>query len=161
MPKRVFIETTIPSYLAAWSARDLLQAARQQITHDWWRQRRHLFDLCTSQLVWKEAAAGDSDAAARRAVFLQDIPLLDITAEVEQLADAILDSGLLPPKAARDAFHIAVAAVHAVDILLTWNCRHIANATIIRELSDVAAAHGYRIPILCTPEALLEELQEE
>lgn len=161
MPKRVFIETTIPSYLAAWPARDLRQAARQQITHDWWLHRRHRFDLCTSQIVLNEAAAGDSEAATQRAVFLDGIPLLDITVAVEHLADAILRSGLLPPKAARDAFHIAVAAVHEVNILLTWNCRHIANASILRELEDVVAAQGYRIPILCTPEELLDDLQEE
>lgn len=161
MPKRVFIETTIPSYLAARPARDLRQAARQQITHDWWQHRRHRFDLCTSQIVLNEAAAGDSEVATQRAVFLDGIPLLDITVPVEQLADAILRSGLLPPKAARDAFHIAVVAVHEIDILLTWNCRHIANASILRELEDVVAAQGYRIPILCTPEELLDDLQEE
>lgn len=161
MPKRVFIETTIPSYLAAWPARDLRQAARQQITHDWWRLRRQQYNLCTSEIVLSEAAAGDSDAAAQRSQFLAGLPLLSVTKEVEDLADAILRSGLLPPKAARDAFHIAVSAVHEVDILLTWNCRHIANASIERELTDVVAALGYRVPILCTPEELLEEIEQE
>ncbi len=161
MSKRVFIETTIPSYLAAWPARDLPQAARQQMTHDWWRQRRPFFDLCTSQVVLQETAAGDLAAAAQRLVFLEGMPLLDMTVEVDQLADAIMQSGLLPPKAARDALHIAVASVHAIDILLTWNCRHIANAAIMRELGELISLHGYRIPVLCTPEELLEELQEE
>ncbi len=160
MPKLVYIETTIPSYLAAWPARDLLQAARQQMTHEWWHHKRANFELCTSQVVLLEAADGDADAAARRSAFLQGLSLLDVTSEADQLADAILRSGLLPAKAARDALHIGVSAVHAVDILLTWNCRHIANATIMRELSDLVMFHGYQAPILCTPLQLLEEPYE-
>lgn len=161
MPKLVYIETTIPSYLAAWPARDIRQAARQQVTHEWWQQRRQSFELCTSMVVLNEAAEGDADAAARRAEFLLDIPLLHVTREADELAEAILRSGLLPPKAARDALHIGVSAVHGVDILLTWNCRHIANAAIMRELSDVIEAHGVQMPVLCTPLELLEELSEE
>ncbi len=66
MPKRIYIETTIPSYLAARPSRDLLQAARQQLTHDWWNNERQHYELCISELVLDEAAAGDLEAAARR-----------------------------------------------------------------------------------------------
>ena len=156
MAKRIYIETTIPSYLAAWPSRDILQAARQQITRDWWSDCRLDYDLCISEVVLDEALAGDASAAQRRLVFLQDLPLLEITSEVDDLAKAILESGLLPPKAARDAIHIAVSSVHAVDLLLTWNCKHIANATIMRELSKVVAICGHEIPVLCTPEELIE-----
>jgi len=155
MPKLVYIETTIPSYLAAWPSRDLRQAARQQITHDWWNNQRRKFDLCTSQTVLDEAAAGDPDAANRRTPHLQDLPLLDLTEAVNNVATMIMNSGLLPQKAARDAVHIAVASVHRVDILLTWNCRHIANAAIMKELSEVVEQCGYEMPVLCTPEELL------
>lgn len=157
MPKLVYIETTKPSYLAAWPSRDLLQAARQQLTHDWWNNRRQEFDLCTSQTVLDEAAGGDAGAASRRMPYLQGIPLLDLTDAVNDLAKAIMGSGLLPPKAARDAIHIAVASVHAVDILLTWNCTHIANAAIMKELEEVIDQAGYSMPILCTPEELSGE----
>jgi predicted nucleic acid-binding protein len=155
MPKLVYIETTIPSYLAAWPSRDLRQAARQQITHDWWNNRRQEFDLCTCQTVLEEAAAGDTDAAQRRLPYLQDIPLLDLTEAVNSVAKAIMKSGLLPQKAARDAIHIAVASVHYIDILLTWNCRHIANAAIMKELSEIVELGGFVMPVLCTPEELL------
>jgi len=152
--KRVYIETTIPSYLAAWPSRDLLQAARQQITHDWWNNQRQNYDLCISQTVLDEAAAGDADAAKRRLPFLENLPLLDLTEAVNDVAKAIMDSGLLPQKATRDAIHIAVSSVHGIDILLTWNCRHIANAGIMKELGEIVARSGYEMPILCTPEEL-------
>jgi hypothetical protein len=155
MPKLVYIETTIPSYLAAWPSRDLVQAARQQITHDWWNNRRQAFDLCTSQTVLDEAAAGDADAAKRRMPYLHDLPLLDLSEAVNDVAKAIINSGLLPQKAARDAIHIAVTSVHSVDILLTWNCRHIANAAIMKELSEAIERCGFEMPVLCTPEGLL------
>jgi hypothetical protein len=155
MTKRVYIETTIPSYLAAWPSRDIVQAARQQITHEWWNNERQNFDLCISQIVLDEAAAGDADAANRRLAFLQDLPLLDLTGAVNVVAKAIMSSGLLPEKATRDAVHIAVSSVHRIDILLTWNCQHIANAAIMRELGETVAQCGWEMPILCTPEELV------
>lgn len=154
MTKRVYIETTISSYLAAWPSRDLLQAARRQITHEWWNKERHKYDLCISEIVLDEAASGDPDAAQRRLPFLQDLPLLDLTEAVNDVAKAIMASGLLPAKATRDAVHIAVSSVHGVDILLTWNCRHIANAAIMKELRTIVAGCGYEMPIPCTPEEL-------
>ncbi|MCH7989822.1 MAG: type II toxin-antitoxin system VapC family toxin [Planctomycetes bacterium] len=154
MTKRVYIESTIPSYLAARPSRDLLQAARQQITHDWWNTQRHNYDLCISQTVIDEAEAGDSEAVKRRMPFLQQLPLLDLTEAVNDVAKAIMVSDLLPQKATRDAIHIAVSSVHGIDILLTWNCRHIANAAIMKELGAIVAANGYTMPILCTPEEL-------
>lgn len=154
MPRRIYIETTIASYLAAWPSRDLLQAARQQITFDWWKARAQQFDLCISQIVLDEAAAGDAEAAQRRLAYLKNIPLLDLTEDVYEVAQAIMSSDLLPKKAARDALHIAVTSVHTVDFLLTWNCRHIANAAIMKELGATVAACGHEMPILCTPEEL-------
>lgn len=157
MPKRIYIETTIPSYLAAWPSRDLLQAARQQLTHQWWNNERKKYDLCISQTVLDESAAGDADAARRRLPVLQGLSLLDLTEAVNDVAKSIMDSGLVPKRATRDAVHIAVSSVHSIDILLTWNCRHIANAAIMKELGEIVARCGYELPILCTPEELLGE----
>ena len=154
--KRVYIETTVVSYLAAWPSRDLLQVARQRITYEWWSRERFRYDLCTSQLVLDEASAGDPSAALRRLEFLEGLPLVDLTEAVGRVARAIVGSGLLPLTAARDAAHIAAASVHDIDILLTWNCRHIANAAIIKELEAVVVSCGYELPVLCTPEELLE-----
>jgi hypothetical protein len=153
--KRIYIETTISSYLATWPSRDLLQAARQQITHDWWNKKRAKYELCISQTVLDEAAAGDADAALRRLGYLQNVPLLDLTDAVNDVAKAIMRSGLLPQRATRDSIHIGVSAVHGIDILLTWNCRHIANAAIIKELGAIVHDCSFELPILCTPEELL------
>ncbi|MCY3684487.1 MAG: type II toxin-antitoxin system VapC family toxin [Gemmatimonadetes bacterium] len=157
MTKRVYIETTIPSYLTARPSRDLLQAARQQITHTWWNSVRQNYDLCISEIVLDEATSGDADAVQRRLSFLQGFPLLDLTEAVNDVAKAIMDSGLLPQRAVRDAIHIAVSSVHGIDILLTWNCRHIANGAIMKELRTIVADCGYELPILCTPEELIGE----
>ncbi len=155
MAKRVYIETTIPSYLAARPSRDLLQTARQQLTYTWWNNMRQNYELCISEIVLDEVASGDADAAQRRLPFLQNLPLLDLTEAVSDVAKAIMGSGLLPKEAARDAVHIAVTSVHGIDILLTWNCRHIANAAIMKEFRTIVAGCGYELPILCTPEELL------
>ena len=132
-PDEVYIETTIPSYLTARPSRDIVQAARQQLTREWWDVERRNYDLCISQIVLDEAAAGDAEAAQRRMAAIDTLPLLDLTFEVDGLAGTIMQSGLLPASASRDAVHIAVTAVNR-NILLTWNCRHIANATIFRDL---------------------------
>lgn len=155
MAKRINLETTIFSYLAARSSRDLLQAARQQLTHDWWTSRRAQFELCISETVLEESAAGDELAARRRAEYTSGLPLLDISEAVNKVAKSIMQSGLLPQRAVRDAIHIAIASVHGIDVLLTWNCRHIANAVIMKELAAIVGDCGYELPILCTPEELM------
>lgn len=155
MPRRVYIETTIPSYLTARPSRDIVQAARQQLTREWWDLERRNYDLCISQIVLDEAAAGDAEAAQRRMAVIDTLPLLDLTFEVDGLAETIMQSGLLPASASRDAVHIAVTAVHQVHFLLTWNCRHIANATIFRDLQHIIMSAGYDVPVICTPEELL------
>ena len=155
MPRRIYIETTIPSYLTARPSRDIVQAARQQLTREWWDVERRNYDLCISQIVLDEAAAGDAEAAQRRMAVIDTLPLLDLTFEVDGLAETIMQSGLLPASASRDAVHIAVTAVHQVHFLLTWNCRHIANATIFRDLQHIIMSAGYDMPVICTPEELL------
>jgi hypothetical protein len=155
MAQRVYLETTIPSYLTAWPSRDLIIAAHQQLTKDWWRTRRSAFDLFISQFVLDEASAGDPQAAQERLAILNPLPLLDISDAVLELAAAILHTGVIPAKAARDAAHIAVSAVHGVDFLLTWNCTHIANAQIVKQVQAICAQHGFPCPLICTPEELM------
>ena len=150
------METTIPSYLTAWASRDLIVAAHQQITKEWWRTRREAFEICISQFVVDEASAGDADAARERLEVLKPLPLLDVTESVLQLASALLQSGVIPDKAARDAAHIAVSAVHNIDYLLTWNCAHLANAMIIKTVQAICVQNGFSCPVICTPEELLE-----
>jgi hypothetical protein len=155
MAQRVYLETTIPSYLTAWPSRDLIIAGHQQLTQEWWRTRRNEFELYISQFVLDEASAGDAQAAQERLAILNPLPLLDISDAVPELASAILQSGIIPAKAARDAAHIAVSAVHGIDFLLTWNCAHIANAQIVKKVQAICAQHGFPCPLICTPEELM------
>jgi hypothetical protein len=156
MKPRLYLETTIPSYLTAWPSRDLIAAAHQQLTKEWWRTRRDAFEICISQFVVDEAGAGDVDAARERLEVLKPLPLLDVTQSVLQLASAILQAGVIPEKAARDAAHIAVSAVHGIDYLMTWNCAHIANAMIVKTVQAICAQNGFSCPVICTPEELME-----
>ena len=133
----------------------MVTAAHQQLTHQWWADRRSAFDLYVSQLVIDEAAAGDSEMAARRLAVLDGIPLLAASEDARTLAEELVRKGPVPPKAATDAAHIALATVHGVEYLLTWNCTHIANAEMRVGIESVCRSRGFEPPILCTPEELM------
>lgn len=156
MKERVYVETTFVSYLTARPSRDLIVAGHQQITHEWWDTRRESYDLCISQLVLGEASAGDPQAAQERLAVLSAMTLLETTPEALVLAKELIQAGALPAKAADDALHIAIAATNGVPFLLTWNCRHLANATMRPLIESVCVAKGLKAPIICTPEELLE-----
>jgi len=151
---KVYVETTIVSYLTARKTGDLLAVAHQTLTRRWWR-RRHRFELYCSQSVIREAGAGDTAAARRRLAVLKALPLLDITGRVSGLAAAIAKAAALPARANEDALHIALATAHGMDYLLTWNCKHIANAAIRNIVAGVAYDQGYGVPVICTPEELM------
>ena len=161
MKTRVYIETTIPSYLAARPSRDLIQAAHQTLTREWWDERRKGFDLFISQFVLDESGDGDSDAARRRLELLTELPLLPIDDSVMALAEWLVDEGLIPRKAAVDALHVAVATVSDMDVLLTWNCRHLANAELLGGLRFALQSQGWDMPVICTPEELMGNDDEE
>ena len=157
MKPKVYIETTIPSYLAARPTRDLIVAAHQEITRLWWLEQRDKFNLFISRLVINEAGSGDREAAKERLRLLHGIAELEVSDEVASLAELLIARSVIPPRAATDAAHIAVAAVHAMDFLMTWNCSHLANAMITTQIRQVCDAAGYKCPVICTPEELLEE----
>lgn len=151
----VYLETTFISYLVARHSRDLVVAAHQQVTHDWWAMRRTLFDCSVSQVVIDEASLRDPAEVQKRLAVIASLPALDITEPAERLTRAIVAAGILPSHAFPDAAHVALSAIHAVDYLLTWNCKHLANAQIARRIALVCKNHGHRMPIICTPEELM------
>src|SRR4029450_442104 len=157
MKPKIYLETTIASYLSAWPSRDLVTAAHQQVTREWWQTRRGKFELFISQIVVQESGGGDPDAAASRLELLRDIPLLELTDDVTSLAQELVARVPLPENAAVDAVHIALAIVHGMDYLLTWNCAHIANAFLRNRIEIGSVSGGYESPVICTPEELLEE----
>ena len=157
MKPKVYIETSIVSYLTAQPSRDIVTAARQQITREWWLTRRPNFDLYVSEFVLGEAVLGDSAASSLRLDALAGIPELRLAEDVPALAEELLRRGPLPQKAAVDALHIAAAVSGGLDYLLTWNFKHLANAAMRARIDGVCRELGYEPCIICTPEELLED----
>jgi predicted nucleic acid-binding protein len=155
MAERVYIETSFVGYLTSQPSRDLVVAAHQQITHEWWDTRRASHELCVSQLVIQEASAGDPQAAQERIEAMQAMTLVETSPAALSLAKDLVQAGALPKKAGGDALHIAVAATQGIPYLLTWNCRHMANATMRPVIESVCARNGFKAPIICTPEELM------
>jgi predicted nucleic acid-binding protein len=150
----VYIETTIPSYLTALRSQKEPMASHQRMTREWWERERVRFRLYSSIAVRAEISKGDATAAARRLKAMADIPELELTPEIQPLADSIVHLLELPPKAALDAVHVAFAIVHRMDYLLTWNCTHLANATLQKTLFEYCTYHRLHMPVICTPELL-------
>jgi len=153
--KKVYIETSIVSYLTARPSSDLLAAAWQKVTIDWWDTQRQRFDLFVSDIVVEEAGRGGNMAADRRLEALAAIPLLELTEEVLAFSEDLIRAGALPRKALGDSLHIAVSAVHGIDYLLTWNYRHIDNAETKPLIRKVCLANSYSYPEICTPQELM------
>jgi hypothetical protein len=151
----VYIETSILGYLTARPSRDLIVTANIEVTREWWNTRRGDFQLYSSQAVVKETSQGDVVIASQRLEILANLSLLDLNQAVLDLAEQFLERSNLPAKADIDAVHIAAATVHGMDYLLTWNCKHIANAQIQGKLAEISLDFGYELPILCTPYELL------
>jgi hypothetical protein len=152
----VYVETTVVSYLTARPARDLIFAARQEITRRWWRTASERFDLFISPFVIREAQAGDSGAAERRLKAIEEIPFLIPNKDAVALAQRLIHRAAIPLKAAEDAMHVAMAATHGMDYLVTWNFTHIANATMRDKIAYVIESTGFHCPVVCTPEELDE-----
>ena len=157
MNETVYIETSIIGYLTARPSNNLILMANLESTRQWWETRRAQFTLYISQVVLDEVARGDIEIATRRLEILRDFPLLEVSEAVQNLAAQFLTKSNLPPKAADDALHIATATVYGLDYLLTWNCRHIANAQIQKKLAQISFDAGYELPTICTPYELMEE----
>lgn len=157
MKAKLYLETSIVSYLTARPSHDLIRAAHQQVTRDWW-ETRDSFDLYISQFVLDEARAGDAHAAGLRLAALREAEVLELTPDTGGLARKILEQGGMPAKAYVDAVHVAVAAVHGLDYLLTWNCTHIANASMRGRIEAICRATGFEPPVICTPVELVREL---
>ena len=155
MKPRVYVETSVVSYLTAQPSRDIVIAGRQQTTRDWWTKAPQRFELVISELVGEEAAVGDSAAAGARLAALASLTRLAAPAEARELAHRLVNEGAVPTQAAQDALHIGIAAVHGVEFLITWNFRHIANAVARPRIESVCRRAGVEPPVLCTPEELV------
>lgn len=151
----VYIETSIIGYLCQKPSSQVVTAARQLLTHRWWSEERSNYELVVSQYVVDEVSAGNTALAADRLLVLNDFPVLPNSPEIPQIANEIMSRAILPPKAQVDALHIAAVAHHRIQYLLTWNCKHIANAKILPRIHNLLSELNIPIPIICTPDELL------
>ncbi len=157
MNRDVYIETSVISYLTSKASRNVRAAAWQQITKQWWKEEKKNYNLYISELVLTEALLGDTAAAKKRAKILNEIPILMVNEHVKILTQKLIKEKGVPEKAQADALHIAIACVHSMDYLLTWNCRHIDNAIAKPLIRKICKMAGYTCPEICTPFELLTE----
>lgn len=154
MKQKVYIETSVVSYYTSEPSRDLVTAARQQLTREWWNENRHQFESYISVLVLEESKEGDPVEAGKRLEALKGLPVLEITDEAKSLALALLEVGPVPKTHPEDALHIALATINGMDYLITWNFHHINNAIMKKGITKVAEEKGYECPIICSTEEL-------
>lgn len=154
MQESVYMETSVISYHTAKASRDVVTMARQAITQEWWESARKNFQVYVSALVVQEAIAGDAEAADKRLALIQDLPVLEINTEAEKLAAHLMRKKLLPENSAEDALHIALATVHGMEYILTWNFKHINNATMKTKIRIEIESLGYECPVFCSPEEI-------
>jgi len=155
--RSVYVETTVVSYLTAKSSRDLVVAAHQEVTREWWEKAPQRFDLYASAIVLDEIAEGDPEAAERRRRIVADMKLLGRPPEVEELKAEYAERLPIPDKAMADCYHLALASWHGMDYLVSWNMKHIVNGDVILSVQEMNSARGIRTPLICTPEELVED----
>lgn len=155
MDRRVYVETTVISYLAARTSRDVIIKAHQEVTRAWWLKRRKYFEVMVSDVVLEELGRGNKTAAANRLAYARNLSVVLSAEPSVALARLLLKQRAVPAVAEVDALHIGVAAANGADYLLTWNCRHIANAEMRAKIGTVCRDAGYEPPVICTPEELM------
>ena len=156
MKESIYIETSVVSYYVSKPSRDIIVLAHQQITSEWWPKAVKRFDVYISEVVVEEAAAGNKESAEQRLNKLKGFLHLELTEKVEKIAQIYMEKLSIPKKSLRDAAHLAVASVHNIDYLVTWNCVHLANGEIIKKLLKINEKLSIKTPVICTPEELME-----
>ena len=156
MEESIYLETTVVSYYTSKPSRDIIVLAHQEITRQWWPIAIRRYNVFISEVVIEEAGFGDPQAAKRRIEELKDFPHLELNNKVEEMARVYMERLEIPEKSFRDAAHPAVASVHDIDYLVTWNCTHLANGEVIKKLMKINESLGIHTPIICTPEELME-----
>ena len=157
MKQKIYIETSVLSYLTSNPSRDVVIAGKQQITQEWWSSKRHVYELYISELVIEEIRRGDEREAEKRLQAIRGISIAEINEDILRIARNILKVVHLPQKAINDAFHIATAIHHRMHFLLSWNCKHIANPNNQRPINNISMMNGWNELIICTPLELLGE----
>ncbi len=154
--RTVYIESTVVSYYVARRTRDLVAAAHQEITSEWWEKALPSLEPYVSQIVFDEVSRGDVEAAQRRLDAIQGFQVLEMTPQIAILADLYFNALEIPDKARNDSYHLALAAYHGMDYLVSWNCTHITAGRVRAIVEALNDEKGYQTPVICTPEELME-----
>ena len=155
--KSVYIESSVISYITARPSRDVVTSARQAITIEWWETYKDSFEVFISELVLEEIGSVDLQASSNRLAIVDNIPVLVATVNAMALAKALISENAIPASSTEDALHISIAAVQGIDFLLTWNFKHINNANTRDKITQVINNFGFRSPVHCSPEELINE----
>ncbi len=153
--QKVYIETTIPSYIVSKTSRDIVIAAQQEITREWWESERHLYDLFVSEAVIAECSQGDVQLVKKRLEIIDNMAILPITEESLKLSNEYCVLLGIPEKSRIDSLHLALAVVHEMDYLLTWNCKHLAHGEVRLKVHYYNASMGLFEPMILTPLELM------
>ena len=156
MEKRIYVETTVVSYLTAKPSRDIMIASHQEATREPWPKLLTKYDAYISALVFEEAKRGDPDQAKMRLAAIEPFPLLDIDDEARSLAENFIAKKAIPAEYPEDALHIALAAVNGIDVLITWNFAHLNNPFTRKMIRQIVEGEGFVCPEICSPEELME-----
>jgi len=160
MKSSIYIESSVISYFTARLSKNLIVAAHQQITQEWWDNSLQYFNPFVSPVVIDEISKGDKEAARLRLGKIKNLPLLKVTSDIKKLSENYFSSLQIPQKAEADAYHLAIACWYKIDFLVTWNCTHLANGFIIKQLENINLELGVKTPVICTPEELMEVYNE-
>ena len=159
---KVYLETSFVSYLTGGPTSDAKIASDQAFTRKWWETERGKCDCFVSPYTIDESSAGNAESVSRRMAVIRGLSVLSVDADaVDGLAARLLSGHAIPEKEFTDALHIAAAAVAGMDILLTWNCRHMANPHTLPKTRDIVTADGYTCPVIMTPKTFIENMNLE
>ena len=154
MKEKVYLDTTIPSYIIAKPSRDIILLSHQELTKEWWKESKDNYELFISDIVVIEVEEGDKDYAKKRRDLLSGITVLENNSEIEVLVKQYMNHFHFPDKLYRDMYHVAFAVYYNIDFLLTWNFTHLNNAHFKVQLHRFNQKIGYNIPEICSPEEL-------
>jgi hypothetical protein len=157
--QQIYIETSVISYLVSKTSSNIILAAYQQITRQWWDSQLHYYHPFTSDFVLEEISKGDPKLSKERLNTIQKFGKLPVTDDVIELGERYLKQVSIPRKASLDAFHLAISVIHGMDFVLSWNFRHMANAFVRRKLEFINSEIGIQTPTICTPEELIREVK--
>lgn len=155
MKQLVYVESSVISYVTAKTPEDLITAARQSITRDWWQNERSFYDLCISALVQQEISAGNKEAAERRLLLVENLPIIAVSDIAINIAERLTEAKAVPSTSVEDALHIGIAAAQGADFLLTWNFKHINNTQMKLKIAETVKKNGLLCPQICSPEELI------